>query len=107
MNEFLLWCAGRSAECQARHKALLADHRRDEARFEQIRMNVYGVFSAVCKTLKDQPQALEKKLRDIPAAWESSLRLALEHGDEEKAHIERIKLETAAQILQEVPHDGK
>lgn len=105
MNEFLLWCNERIVVCQEKQRSLLADHRQDEARFEQIRINVYGVFSAVYKTLKDQPEALEKKLREIPAAWEASLRLAQEHGDEEKAHIERIKLETAAQILQEVPHD--
>ena len=46
-----------------------------------------------------------KKLHAIPAAWEESLRLAEEHGDTEKAHIERIKLATSAEIMQEVPHD--
>ena len=50
-------------------------------------------------------QGLMKKLQAIPAAWEVSLRLAEEHGDTEKAHIERIKLATSAEIMQEVPHD--
>ena len=105
MNHILLHCAERTQACKARREALMADHRHDEAKFEQIRMNVYGIFSAVCSTLKNQPDALAKKLQEIPAAWEESLRLADMHGDAEKAHIERIKLETAREILQEVPRD--
>lgn len=105
MNNFLSWCDERTAACQQRRQSLLNDQRIDEARFEQIRANVYGIFRAVCATLQNQPDALAKKLRDIPAAWEASLRLAEEHGDVEKAHIERIKLDVAAQILLEVPHD--
>ena len=105
MNDFLLWCNENITACQKKHRQLLADDRRDEAKFEQIRINVYGVFSAVYKTLKDQPEALEAKLQSIPAAWEASLRLAEEHGDAEKAHIERIKLETAGEILKEAHRD--
>lgn len=105
MNEFMLWCDARAGECREKHKQLLADSRWDEARFEQIRANVYGVFRAVCTTLQNDPQALAKKLQEIPAAWEESLRLAKEHGDEEKACIEQLKLDTAREILQEVPHD--
>ena len=105
MNEFLTWCDARAAACQQRRLALAADHRADEARFEQIRANVYGIFRAVFATLQNQPEALQKKLREIPAAWEESLRLARQYGDEEKACIERIKLETAAAILRHPPHD--
>lgn len=105
MNEFLTWCDERAAACHRRRKELSADQRTDEARFEQIRANVYGVFRAVCATLHNDPAALEKKLREIPAAWEESLRLARQHNDHEKAYIEQLKLDTAAEILQEVPHD--
>lgn len=105
MNEFLTWCDERAAVCQQRKQELLDDHRADEARFEQIRANVYGVFRSVCATLQHQPEALAKKLREIPLAWEESLRLAQQHGDDEKAYIEQLKLDTAAEILKEAPHD--
>ena len=104
MNHFLAWCDERAA-CHQRREVLTADHRSDEARFEQIRANVYGIFRAVYASLQSDPAALERKLRDIPAAWEESLRLAQRHGDAEKAYIEQIKLETAAEILREVRHD--
>ena len=105
MNDFLSWCDERTAACQQRRRELTADQRIDEARFEQIRANVYGVFRAVYATLQNHPAALEKKLREIPAAWEESLCLARQHGDTEKAYIEQLKLDTAAEILQEVSHD--
>ncbi|MBR2718846.1 MAG: hypothetical protein IKB78_06105 [Clostridia bacterium] len=105
MNDFLIWCDERTAACQQRRKELAADQRIDEARFEQIRANVYGVFRAVYAALQNNPAALGKKLREIPAAWEESLQLAQQHGDAEKAYIEQLKLDTAAEILREVPHD--
>ena len=105
MNEFLTWCDNRTAACHQRRQALAADQRIDEARFEQIRANVYGIFRAVYAALQNNPAALEKKLREIPAAWEDSLRQAREHNDEETAYIEQLKLDTAAEILREVPHD--
>lgn len=105
MNEFLQWCDDRMAACQQCKQELLRDQRGDEAKFEQIRANVYGIYRAVYAALSTQPEALMKKLQAIPAAWEVSLRLAEEHGDAEKAHIERIKLATSAEIMQEVPHD--
>lgn len=107
MNEFLTWCDEHIAACQQRKQELLQDQRGDEAKFEQIRANVYGIFRAVYAALYNHPDALARKLQDIPAAWEVSLRLAEEHGDAEKAHIERIKLATTTEILREVPHDGK
>ena len=105
MNQFLTWCDERTVACHRRRQALAADQRTDEARFEQIRANVYGVFRAVCATLQSNPAALEKKLREIPAAWEESLRQAQQYGDSEKAYIEQLKLDTAEEILREVPHD--
>lgn len=107
MNDlFLSWCDERIAACQARCRALRADSRGDEARFEQIRANVYGIFRTVYSTLKDKPDQLTRPLQDIPAAWEESLALAQSHGDAEKAHIERIKLDTAKEILTALSNKG-
>ena len=97
-NEFLNWCDARTADCMAQQRALSADGRGDEARFMQIRANVYGIFRSVYTALKgDLPTVLER-LTSIPDAWEKSLEQAEKHGNAETAHIERIKLETAAAI---------
>ncbi len=108
MNDpFLSWCDERMAQCQARCKTLRADSRGDEARFEQIRANVFGIFRTLYATLRDKPDQLARQLTVIPAAWEESLSLALRHGDEEKAHIERIKLAAAEEIRTALSNKGR
>lgn len=97
-HEFINWCDARTAQCMAQQKALAADGRGDEARFMQIRANVYGIFRSVCAAMKGDMAQVREKLHVIPAAWEESLRLAEAHNETEKAHIECIKLETAAAI---------
>lgn len=98
MNEFLNWCDVRQRDCMAQRASLQADGRSDEASFMQIRANVYGIFRSVCTALKGDLPQLQARLTSIPAAWEAALYEANEHGDEQRAHIERIKLETAAAI---------
>lgn len=112
-NKLMNWCSERMQDCTEKQSALRRDGRVDEARFMQIRANVYNIFRQVANAVGDNPAALQNRLTDIPAAWESSLALAEKHDDAEKAHIERIKLETAQAIrhyvsnLQEAPHDGE
>ena len=91
-----------AAECSRLSRALQEDNRWDEARFEQIRSNVYNIFRAVVQTLMDKPEQLQRKLREIPAAWEESLRQAEAHGDADKATVERIKLEAVEEIRAEL-----
>lgn len=98
MNEFIIWCDERTKDCMARKAALSADGRGDEAAFIQIRANVYGIFRTVCTAVKGDLTQLQARLTSIPAAWEAALHEAEIHGDEAKAHIERIKLETVAAI---------
>ena len=112
MNEFIRWCDDRTRDCMARKAALHAVGREDEAAFLQIRANVYGIFRTVCTAVKGDLAQLQQRLTSIPAAWEAALAEAETHGDVQRAHIERIKLETAAAIrhyvtnLQEAtPHD--
>lgn len=103
-DEFLTWCDQRTGECMAQQRALSADGRGDEASFMQIRANVYGVFRSVYTALKGNLPAVQERLTSIPAAWEKSLQLAEAHNDDAKAHIERIKLETAAAIRHYLNH---
>lgn len=97
-NEFLNWCDTRTADCLLQQRTLSADGRGDEARFMQIRANVYGIFRAVYTAVKGNLPLLQDRLTSIPAAWEKNLQQAEAHGDAEAAHIERIKLETVAAI---------
>ena len=97
-TEIIRFCDEQMADCIRRSKQLRSDSRMDEARFEQIRSNVYGIFRSVIQTLGNHPEQLAKKLEEIPQVWEASLQQAEAHDDAEKAHIERIKLETARSI---------
>lgn len=103
-DEFLTWCDQRTGECMAQQQSLSADGRGDEARFMQIRANVYGIFRSVYTALKGDLSAVQVRLTAIPASWEASLRQAQEHGDIEKVHIEQIKLETVQTIRHYVTH---
>lgn len=106
MKETLMdWLEQRAAACEESRAALAAEERGDEATFERIRYNVYDLFrttvSAIHRAEADEKAAwwlFERRLRDIPATWQRSHDLAELHGDAKKAHIERIKLEAAAEI---------
>lgn len=110
-HEFLTWCDERTAKCMNMQRELAADGRGDEACFMQIRANVYGIFRSVFTALKGDLPALQERLTSIPSAWVHSLEKAEEYGETEKAHIERIKLETANEIrhyvssLEAMTHD--
>ena len=88
---------------------LKQDDRADEAVFARVRMNVYDIFSAVfsaaVKTAgQDDEKAVQfflKKIEQIPQSWRTALANAELHGETEKAHIERIKLEAAGEIQTE------
>ena len=106
MKDLLMdWLAKRAAECEERRVALTAQGRGDEATFERIRYNVYDLFRTTVNALHraepDEKAAwwlFERRLKDIPSTWQRSHDLAELHGDTKKAHIERIKLEAAAEI---------
>ena len=78
MNDpFLNWCSTHLEACEARRKALLADQRGDEARFEQVRSNVYGIFRTAYGALGHSRAHLLQRLSEISAPWEESLRQAV------------------------------
>lgn len=98
LNEFIQWSDEQISHCQSLQQMLHADDRTDEARFMQIRANVYGIFRSIWAALQGDAAAVLSKLESITAAWAQSLALASTHGDMEKVHIERIKLDTATII---------
>lgn len=81
---------------------LATDSRADEANFEKIRANVFGIFRAVLETavkIKGEcPEALEffsAKLREIPASWRGALEKA---KNSESAYVEKLKLDSVKEI---------
>lgn len=95
-----------TALCAQREQALLADGRSDEASFEKIRANVFGIFRAVLssgeKAARGDEAALRRffadRLASIPANWRAALSLAEEHDDAVRAQIEHIKLDALRAI---------
>ena len=98
------------ADCQAAVAALNGDNRADEAIFEKIRMNVYGIFRSVydagrqhcCGDAAKQMDFLRVRFQKLQSDWEAAYENAILHGDSEKAHIEHIKLETMAEIREKI-----
>ncbi len=97
----------KSAESDRRALAasLAAGSRVDEANFEKIHANVFGIFAAVLETaikLHGESAKAEDffaaKLRDIPVSWRTALVAAREKGDADAALTEKLKLESVAEI---------
>lgn len=107
VNDYL---ADEYAHCLSREAELNADGRRDEAVFSRIRGNVFDifrtVFSAAVSAAGDDcesiPGLFSDRLESIPKSWQASLEKAEAHADIEKAHIERVKLDAAAELAAEI-----
>ena len=103
MKEYL---EEQAAQCAQARAQLMADHRGDEANFQAIQGNVYGIFSTILKVAVEQnpdnPQGMEafflKKLEEIPAHWVEAREKAAARWDEIAAHLERLKLEAAEDV---------
>lgn len=103
MKEYL---EQRVAQCAQARAQLMADDRGDEANFQAIQSNVYGIFSTILKVAVEQnpdnPQGVEafflKKLEEVPAHWVEAREKASARGDEIAAHLERLKLEAAEDV---------
>lgn len=103
MKEYLEERVTRCAQARAQ---LMADDRGDEANFQAIQGNVYGIFSTILNVAVEQNlgnlQGVEafflKKLEEIPAHWVEAREKATARGDEMAAHLERLKLEVVEDI---------
>ena len=87
----------RIAGCQKRKAELLADSRADEAVFEQVRSNVYGIFQTIWNTRRGN-RFFQEKLTEIPLNWHNAAIKAKEFGNAEAELLEMIKLETVGEI---------
>lgn len=98
INRFNAFFDEKIAACRAEAEALALDDRQDEAAFAKIRLNVYDIFRTVLAAGKGSSEFFRSRLDEIPRNWSSSLALARQHGDDRKAHIEQLKLDTASEI---------
>lgn len=102
------WFGRQIAACGERQRALLADDRADEATFEMIRANVYGIFrtvlAAAVKAGHGDADGVGRfflhKAEEIPANWAAAYETARSHGDAEAMHLERVKLDAIQEIRQ-------
>ncbi len=109
IEETVRYFSERIEQYKARTQALTADDRADEAVFARIQMNVYDIFGTIFSVaVKTNGQDDEKtvqfflsKLQQIPQSWHTALANAEAHGETEKAHIERVKLDAVAEIRTE------
>lgn len=97
------------AACQTAAAALNGDDRADEAIFQRIRRNVFDIFRAVYlagSNVHTEENArihfLSKRLDEISDNWRTAQNIAREHGSSERAFVEQIKLEAAAEIRQKI-----
>ena len=102
---FMEFLIGKEQEHRKTAAFLASVSRGDEANFEKIQANVYGIFKAVLETaLKKYGEGggaeafFAAKLRGIPSSWRETLASAAEKGDSESAHIEKLKLQAVSDI---------
>ena len=101
--------ADRIARCKQLAQTLSSDDRADEAVFAKIQMNVYDIFNTVFSVAVNTSgqndtkivQFFMTRIQQIPGSWHTALANAEQHGEAEKAHIERIKLDVVTQIQKE------
>ena len=101
--------ADRIAQHRKLVQELTSDDRADEAVFAKVKMNVYDIFNTIfsvaVKTSGQDDQKIVQffltRIQQIPQSWHTALANAEKHGETEKAHIERIKLNVVAEIQKE------
>ena len=101
--------ADRIAQYKKLGQELTSDDRADEAVFAKVQMNVYDIFNTIftvaVKTSGQDDQKIVQffltRIQQIPQSWHTALANAEKHGETEKAHIERIKLDVVAEIQKE------
>ena len=106
LKKIEMYFAQKIADCEGQYTSLWADERTDDAAFQKIQSNVYGIFRTilpVCIKLAggDLTQAKAvflEKYREITGNWVQALTLADEHRDLKRSAIEQTKMRTAEEI---------
>ena len=105
-EQTISYFADKISQCKNLSLQLASDDRKDEAVFAKVQMNVYDIFSAVfsaaVKAAGQDDQKVVRffadRIQQIPQSWHIALVNAEKFNQTEKAHIERVKLDTATEI---------
>lgn len=92
--------------CCSAIEQLNTDERNDDATFIKVKKNVLDIFRVIMsvgikKFDSDEEKVsefLKERLTQIPNNWRSSFYKASINGKVQTAHLEKIKLETVAEI---------
>ncbi len=101
----------REVVCREEQKRLQAEDCADEAVFEKIKENIYGIFhSLISVSINQYPNDSSKacddfisRLNQISSHWALAYQKAEQHNDAKKMHIESIKLNVAQEIRETIP----
>ena len=83
-------------------RSLKAECRYDDAKLDQIRLNVYKHVTEIKAYTDGASIDLRDQLLAIEVSWKQALDLAVIHDDEDKAMAERVKLETLQDVLERI-----
>ncbi len=100
----------RIAECNEKQRELQEENCSDEANFEKIKANVYDIFKTALSVGKKQygddslkvKEFLMEKLGQISSDWAASYEKAEQNDDTRKMCIEKIKMNTAQDIRENI-----
>ena len=100
----------RIAVCNEKQRELQKENCSDEADFEKIKANVYDIFKTVLSAGKKQygddslkvRKFLLGKLEQISSDWAASYEKAEQNDDTRKMCIEKIKMNTAQDIRENI-----
>ncbi len=105
MNVFLEELNGIAAALRQEANDFAADSRQDEADLNKIRANIYevcatigGVSGKIAPAGEWEP-VFRGKLAQLPKNWQTALQAARDHGNEERAAVEELKLAALADVL--------
>lgn len=109
LEKMEMYFAQMVAGCERQYISLWADERTDDAAFQRIRSNVFGIFRTilpVCIKLSGGDLARAKsvfleKYGQITGNWVQALASAEEHRDLKRCAIEQTKMRTAEEIREQ------
>lgn len=87
--------------CTRQQQRMERELREDEAVFERIRANVYGIFRTVLSVAAKRDGGedfFRQRLTQIPESWQAAYAQARQHGDAVQMRLEQLKLDTAEEI---------
>lgn len=101
-------------QCEEKEKKLILEDRKDDANFERIKQNVYGILETFLNQMnKEKNLNLEedsndnfikyylKRIEEVENPWKAKLELAKKQNNTEDIVVEEIKLSITKQVKEQ------